>query len=359
VRRAIFLSAVVIAVWAQMSAQETSVLVGGVRARYADSVSGTAALTAIQFSGTTRNTAVSISGSLSKFSGGEWVTQLSGFGAAVMPVGPGVSAGVTAGAGGNRIEGGTWNGQASGGLLAVFSRGGTLVTSSASLGTVRTIFDSTLHTTLLSLRLQQNLRSGVTVSGGLLTTLADTVRFTDVTAELTYTDQALRASVGAGFRGGGLEDDPWIHGNLELAPLERLRFELSLGRYPQNLVGFTDGMYLTIGTRVAITGSLRRPTTPIRPVELTTLDRDRVRLTIRYARDATSLEIAGEWNGWLPLPLERAGGDRWTAELMLEPGIFKYAIVIDGEEWTVPDGVTAEPDDFGGVVATLVVAVER
>ena len=62
---------------------------------------------------------------------------------------------------------------------------------------------------------------------------------------------------------------------------------------------------------------------------------------------------------WLPVALERGANDRWSAELALGLGIYKYAIVVDGDVWTVPDGVPSEPDDFGGEVATLVITVGR
>ena len=47
--------------------------------------------------------------------------------------------------------------------------------------------------------------------------------------------------------------------------------------------------------------------------------------------------------------------DSWSVVLDLEPEIYQYAIVVNGNVWTAPDGVTGEPDDFGGVVATLVI----
>ena len=81
----------------------------------------------------------------------------------------------------------------------------------------------------------------------------------------------------------------------------------------------------------------------------------RVRILLKYGGDARSLELAGVWNGWSPVRLEKEANGYWSAELYLEPGIYQYAIVVDGDTWTVPDGVTSEPDDFGGVVATLVV----
>jgi hypothetical protein len=137
--------------------------------------------------------------------------------------------------------------------------------------------------------------------------------------------------------------------------LPRFTLELTAGRYPRSLVGFTDGLYVTVGARIKLAGPQRRSTGPERPVAVVPLDDSRVRLTLRYSGDARSLEIAGTWNGWVPIPLEKGAGNTWSVVLGMEPGIYQYAIVVDGRQWTVPDGVPSEADDFGGVVATLVV----
>jgi len=331
------------------------VLLGGVHARYADSISGTAALSSLQFSAANTNVAGTISGSLSRFSSGEWVTQLSGFGAAVVPVSGGFSLGLSAGGDGNRIQGGLWNGEASGGILGVLNGGRTMLTAGASLGTVTTINDSTFSTQILRARMQRRLNTEASMSGGLMAIFSDTVRYTDATLEFTYRGSGVRASVAGGYRFGDFEDDPWGQGHVECSMLPHLTFELTMGRYPQNMVGFTDGLYVTVGTRIGIAGGLRYSSELVPPVEITPLDGNRVRLAIRHSADAQTIEIVGGWNGWLPVPLEREGSHVWSAVLSLDPGIYKYAIVLDGGEWTVPDGVTAEPDDFGGVVATLVV----
>jgi hypothetical protein len=114
-------------------------------------------------------------------------------------------------------------------------------------------------------------------------------------------------------------------------------------------------LYVTSGIRVRVPG--RAPTRGAveSPVEANRIGQNRFRITLKYSGDAETLEIAGEWNGWSPVRLEKGANDRWSAELALGPGIYKYAIVVNGDVWTVPDGVASEPDDFGGEVATLVV----
>ena len=334
-------------------------LVGGVHARYADSISGTASMTTLRVSASNQNAAGVLTGSLSKFSGNEWVTQFSGFGTAVLPVGKGMRFGASVGGDVNHIQGGNWNGQASGGLLGALTVNRTLFTAGASVGTARTFFDSTIATGTLSARLQQLFGQSTALSGGLVTVSSDTIRYADFTLDLTYSSTGLRASLGGGMRVGDLEDSPWGQGRFEYDPAPRFTLELSVGRYPQSLVGFTDGLFASTGIRVWLTTRPRRGTAPAPPVQMEPLGAGRVRLTIKYSGKAETIELAGVWNGWLPVAMERVEDGTWSTVLTLEPGIYQYAIVVDGSTWTVPDGVPSEPDDFGGEVATLVVAGDR
>jgi hypothetical protein len=80
-----------------------------------------------------------------------------------------------------------------------------------------------------------------------------------------------------------------------------------------------------------------------------------VRVSLTYDEPVDRLEIAGDWNGWMPLPLTQEEAGRWSFEVRLDPGIHKFSIVVNGSEWTVPDGVATVPDDFGGTVGLLVV----
>jgi hypothetical protein len=316
-------------------------------------------MTTLRLSGSSPNAAGILTGSLSKFTSGEWVTQLSGFGTSLLPLGGGVRLGVSAGIDANRIEGVSWNGQTSVGVLGVLGSRATLVTAGASVGAAMTVYDTTVNTTVLNARVQQGVGRGVALSGGISTVSSDTIDYADLTVEMTYSGEKLRASVGLGTRAGDLEDDPWGHAHIEYELMPRLSYEVTLGRYPQSLVGFTDGLYLTSGVRVRITRSSRYERASVLPVEIEVLDSNRARITLKYSGDAESLEIVGAWNGWLPVRLEQTGDELWTTVLSLEPGIYQYAIVVNGTVWTVPDGVPAEPDDFGGKVATLVVSADE
>lgn len=65
--------------------------------------------------------------------------------------------------------------------------------------------------------------------------------------------------------------------------------------------------------------------------------------------------IAGDFTGWEPRPMERAG-DRWQFTTALDPGVYEYAFVSPDGEWFVPESVPGRKDDgMGGEVALLVV----
>ena len=72
-------------------------------------------------------------------------------------------------------------------------------------------------------------------------------------------------------------------------------------------------------------------------------------------REATSVAIAGDWNGWTAFPLRREASGRWSIELQLEPGVYKYSLLVDDQLWTIPEGAPTLPDEFGGEVGLLIV----
>jgi AMP-activated protein kinase-like protein len=81
------------------------------------------------------------------------------------------------------------------------------------------------------------------------------------------------------------------------------------------------------------------------------------RATIRLpaSPQQTRLSIAGDFNGWKPQPMQRAGND-WTFTAAIAPGVYNYAFVNERGEWFVPDQHPGRKDDgMGGHVAVLVV----
>jgi len=76
-------------------------------------------------------------------------------------------------------------------------------------------------------------------------------------------------------------------------------------------------------------------------------------LPVRFSLDApaaTTVSIVGDFNGWDPvaLPMRRsADGIRWEVDVVLPPGRYSYAFVVDGRLSPDPRAPRAASDDFG------------
>ena len=81
------------------------------------------------------------------------------------------------------------------------------------------------------------------------------------------------------------------------------------------------------------------------------------RATIRLPVSASKTQpsIAGDFNEWKPVPMQR-NGDHWTYVIAVAPGVYNYAFVSAAGEWFVPESVAGRKSDgMGGHVAVLVV----
>ena len=69
------------------------------------------------------------------------------------------------------------------------------------------------------------------------------------------------------------------------------------------------------------------------------------------APGASAVSLVGGFNGWVPGVHQLNGPDPngiWEAVVPIQPGIYRYAFVVDGE-WKAPqDAPRYEDDGFGG-----------
>jgi hypothetical protein len=73
---------------------------------------------------------------------------------------------------------------------------------------------------------------------------------------------------------------------------------------------------------------------------------------------ASSVAIAGDFNGWSPtINLEDRDGDGvWSGRLAVPPGIYEYMFVLDGSRWvTDPHAEWYSDDGFGNRNAVLAI----
>ncbi|MGD8698546.1 MAG: glycogen-binding domain-containing protein [Gemmatimonadales bacterium] len=70
---------------------------------------------------------------------------------------------------------------------------------------------------------------------------------------------------------------------------------------------------------------------------------------------AESVAVIGDFSDWEPIPLTKRG-KAWTSVVVIEPGLYHFGFLVDGE-WYVPERAPGKvTDEFGRLNATLVVA---
>lgn len=79
------------------------------------------------------------------------------------------------------------------------------------------------------------------------------------------------------------------------------------------------------------------------------------------APEARSVQIAGEFNNWVPeelIPPMKDGGV-WRKLYHLREGIYRYKFIVDGEWMTDPENLRSEPNPYGGADSVLEISAEE
>ena len=72
------------------------------------------------------------------------------------------------------------------------------------------------------------------------------------------------------------------------------------------------------------------------------------------APGAASVELAGSFTNWnSAVRLDETIPGVWSTLVALEPGVYDYAFVIDGQTWVVDPVAPRVEDGFGGVNSRL------
>lgn len=77
---------------------------------------------------------------------------------------------------------------------------------------------------------------------------------------------------------------------------------------------------------------------------------------------AGTVEVVGDFTSWQRpgLTLARDGSTgRWTGEIALEPGLHRYAYIVNGQPWVVDPAAPVVEDNLLGATNALVVAANR
>lgn len=356
--RALLVSAALTVLVSPLGAQAVSIFAGVVRAEYADSVAGTAGVLSGRVSAVTPAAAGTLEAGFSEFVTGEWTLQLGGFGMALRAMSDHVAGGIVGGGDLYNFKGGTWSGGGEVGPVLVTLWDPITTSLALSFGGVRRVDETSVAVGGADLRIRGYPTIGIEVEGGLSGIFASAVQYLDATLGLILRSPRLEAGVTGGVRAGDLRNGAWGGARIEYAVTPWIIAEARLGRYPQDLTGFRDGAFGSVGVRFNLNRSarVRWRVAPAGAVRVERVAEQQVRVTIRHSVEpGHRLDIAGDWNEWLPEPLSREDSERWSIDLGLTSGVYKFALVIDGERWIIPDGVPTAPDDFGGEVGLLVI----
>jgi len=342
------------------AAQQLSFRFGGVRASYANAITGSAGVASARLTWDRSHFVAALDGSYARFASGWWASQASGSYYGIHLVGARSAIGLRADGEAGRVSDGAWSGMLSVGPVGSMLVGGTVLSAGLGVGAVRSV--DSAFSGLLSGNLSARVDAGpLTVSGALEATHARGIDFADATAEAAYRVGPVTLSGLLGARAGSLGGRPWLQGQVDWRVAPWATVDAQAGSYPRDLSGFTSGSFLSVGLRVRPWG--RRTDTRLpsayggvggRSVTIESAEPGRKRVTF-VVPGAREVAIAGEWNEWTPVALKRLDGGRWQANVALGKGAHRFSLLVDGDRWVVPAGVPSIPDSFGGTVGLLVV----
>ena len=196
----------------------------------------------------------------------------------------------------------------------------------------------------------------------LLATRVDGETHPEASVALAYTRGLADVTLWAGVRRSPFEDagldEEWAGASASVWVTDHTALVVTGGRYSADVLqGLPGGSFVSIGLK--LTPRRARPIPVSAPAPIVYTREDARAGAIGFSlTDADSVEIAGDWNGWVPEPLSRDGTGRWVVPVGLEPGVYRFNLRVDGA-WVVPDEVPSIDDGFGGRVGLLIVSEEE
>ena len=211
--------------------------------------------------------------------------------------------------------------------------------------------------------------------------LGDTIKYTDAEGTLSVFHERVGIDLDAGFRSGsslpivGGDSKAWGSANLAYWVTSSVAVIVGAGTYPVNFgQGFPGGRFISAGIRLGTIPVSRASDTSLESLTARPLSdvaigdatggSSRV-LSVRSVAGtttlsiqepgATSVEIAGDFSNWDPVPLTQGADGSWTTTLPLKPGIYEMNLRVNGGRWISPPGIESKNDEFGQSVGLLVV----
>jgi len=355
---------------------ESSVDVGALTLRYADSTNATAAAVTPRVEGNWERGIAQASGTFSRFTTRDWSAQAALSASLLTPAARGFLAEAGAFAGGSTRRDGTRTGE-------VLGNGRLHMMRSAAEAFIGVGFGRTWDGTLSRNVILGEAGGSVkyTNSEAVLTLspilLSDSLFYTDTQFSFVLTADRLELGALLGARFGdrvtnvGTSARSW--GSLSAVGwmTPRLALVANAGSYPIDPTqGFPGGRFVSLGLRLAmgrnhaaqpvpVTQPLPEAERPGTEAVISAFAAERTSpgvVTIRVnSPRALAVEVSGDFTNWEPLQLERSTGGWWSRALPIPPGKYQMNVRLDGGKWLVPSGLLSIVDEFGGTVGLLVV----
>ena len=149
-------------------------------------------------------------------------------------------------------------------------------------------------------------------------------------------------------------DERWAGASAAVWVSRNAAIVVAGGKYSSDILqGLPGGDFVSLGLRLTPRRARPIPTSAAAPIVYTP---EAARAGVGFrVQDVSRVEVAGDWNGWVPEPLVRSGG-RWVMPAPLGPGVYRFNLRVDGERWIVPEEVPSIDDGFGGRVGLLIIS---
>ncbi|HEX7594728.1 MAG TPA: glycogen-binding domain-containing protein [Gemmatimonadaceae bacterium] len=208
------------------------------------------------------------------------------------------------------------------------------------------------------------------------TIVNDSIKYADTQASISRKGKVVDLGLLLGFRSGdqlttlSANVRAWASASAVVWMTPRIGLVLAGGNYPVDPTqGFPGGRFASLSIRLS---QQRRPN-PISIESAPSVSRAEVRaapavtgfVAQRGARDAMTVrvnapgartvEINGDFTNWIPVSLVLAGDGWWASTFLLRRGKYQLNLRVNGGDWTVPPGLLSLVDEFGGTVGLLVV----
>jgi hypothetical protein len=357
---------------------QSSVDVGAMALRYADTVNTGAAVVSPYMLADWGSGFVEGSATLSQFTAGGWSGQAVISGSRFLRSERPFFAELAALAGGSTHNDGSRTGEVIANGRLHYPRGQGELFAGAGVG--RTWDGVTWRTLLLG---EAGAAFGMSDRNAVVTlspaVVNDSTRYADLQTTLAWKTARADLSAVLGHRIGDQITTPgssarsWASASAARELTQRIAVNLSGGTYPIDPTqGFPGGRFISIAMRLNTSGRRATPPATNQPPEgagdsaipaaaVTAFEvgRDSSGKTIFRvsAPGATLVEINADFTNWTPLALtaDPVVPAQWSVTLPISPGKYQMNVRTNGDKWLVPPGLLSMLDEFGGAVGLLIV----